>query len=208
LFYDLSLKIYLRDIIAFGFLCLPLFLASFLKNDVIRQDIFKKLLLFIGLAFSLRVIFLDFSFFTQADALLYLANSPLVLFTALYLILSFGHCLAFFKSYGDLKWLMFFVSLSLLPMLAMAIDFQRASFLAIAVAVLSYGILLCVKTPMKMILPFVVLIIMVIFLFPYIEMIVENIAVKTSKVGLNMRYQEALAVWTIVSQHSWSLFFD
>ena len=204
---EVSLQVLIRDVIAFGFLCFPVFVVPFLMQSPQRQKVFEKLILFIGLAFALRVVFLDFSFFTQADALLYLANSPLVLLSSIYLVLRVGHKTAYFKRLSDAKWFVIYAMLALLPMLAMYIDFQRASFLAIAFAAISYGLLIFIKTPVRIVLPVCILLALLVVFFPYFQVVIESIVVKTSKVGLNMRYQEAIAVWSVVSHSPFSMLF-
>ena len=82
-----SMTAIVRDISGFIFLCLPVFLFPFFKTSKKRQEIFVLLILFVGLFFAVRVLFLDFSFFSHREELLYLANSPLVLWAALYFVL-------------------------------------------------------------------------------------------------------------------------
>ena len=207
LYHAVSFQVFIRDIIAFGFLCVPIFLVPFLSHSTTRQNLFAKLIIFIGLAFALRVVFLDFSFFTKADELLYLANSPLVLLAALYCVLCLGDKISNLKSLYDVKWLVIYGALALLPMLAMYIDFQRASFLAIGLAAFGFGGLMFFKTPVKTILPAGLLLILLVMFLPYFQIVLESIVTKTSKVGLNMRYQEAMAVWSVVSYNPFSLLF-
>ena len=189
----------LRDLVGGVMLCLPLFLFPFIANHAKRPVILFYGVMGIGLAFSLRVLFLDFSFFTEKQALLYLANSPLVLLTALLLLLMGWASLQQRLSLRGLAITTCLFAIALLPIFAMIIDFQRASFIAIAMALLGYISIIFVQRPLRLIVPCGVVLIAGVFGYDFILDIIENITTKTAKVGLNMRSQEALAVWESVT---------
>ena len=204
-----SMTAIVRDISGFIFLCLPVFLFPFFKTSKKRQEIFVLLILFVGLFFAVRVLFLDFSFFSRREELLYLANSPLVLWAALYFVL-----MAFSRmQYIDLAKPQHYVSIfaclavAVIPMAAMYIDFQRASFLALMAGLSMMTMIGIFKTPLRMMIPLCLLMLIGGIFAEQIFNIIENITVKTSKVGLNMRYQEAMAVWEHMSVNVFHLFF-
>ncbi len=204
-----SMTVMVRDIAGFIFLCLPVFLFPFLKTSEKRQETFMILILSVGLFFSIRVLFLDFSFFSRREELLYLANSPLVLWAALYFVLG-----AFVRmQYVDLFRPQHYVSIvicfamAVMPMAAMYIDFQRASFLALMAGLLMMLAIGAFKTPLRMVVPFCLLVFIGGIFAEQVFSVIENISVKTSKVGLNMRYQEAIAVWEHMSANVFHLFF-
>ncbi len=199
--------IILRDIVGFIFLCLPLFLIPFISRDKKYYNLFLVSVLFIGIFFSIRVLFLDFSFFSKREELLYLANSPLVLFCALYFL---NKVIQYLKNILNIKSFMIVIGsmlMAILPMAAMYVDFQRASFLAIGMSVIIIFGLGFIKSPMKMLWPLVVIVIIGFIFSPQLIDIIESISVKTSQVGLNMRHQEWLAVWQVAMESPFSLLF-
>ena len=207
LYHDASLSIVIRDLVAFIFLCLPLFVLPFLLQSQKWQALFEYGLLFIGLAFAVRVLFLDFSFFTKHEELLYLANSPLVLLSGLYFTLLAFDKISKLHNAKNFLVMLGCVGFAILPMAAMYIDFQRASFLALGVSMTMFLGLELIRTPLKSVLSLAVLCGMVFIFYPYIVDVIENVSVKTSKVGLNMRYQEWLAVWSVAMANPMSLLF-
>ena len=207
LYHDASFSIVVRDLIAFIFLCLPLFVLPFLINSEKRQSLFEYGLLFIGLAFAVRVLFLDFSFFTEHEELLYLANSPLVLLSGLYFTLMALDKISTRYNMNSVLVMLGCVGVAILPMAAMYIDFQRASFLALGASIFMFLGLGLIRTPLRTALSFSVLLGIAFIFYPYIADVIENISVKTSKVGLNMRYQEWLAVWSVAMAHPMNLLF-
>lgn len=207
LYHDVKISIFLRDIIGFIFLCLPFFVVPFILENKKRQIIFFVSVLFVGLAFSIRVLFLDFSFFVQREELLYLANSPLVLLSALYFGMT---ALSKMKSLLTLQHFIIVVVclfISILPLAAMYIDFQRASFAALGLSIFIVLGHSFVKAPFNIVMPIIILSFIGILFGTQVVGIVENILVKTSQVGLNMRVQEFWAVWSAVSSNVWALFF-
>ena len=121
-YYDADILILSRDIIAFVFLCLPIFIVPFCLKNEARSHAFLIGILFIGLAFSIRVLFLDFSFFSQREELLYLANSPPVLLSGVYfLIYAFDKTSRAWTS-KNLMMVLIFTMVAMLPVAAMYID--------------------------------------------------------------------------------------
>lgn len=207
LYNNTDVHIVIRDLIGLVFLCLPLLLYPFLKDNIHNQKIFYGLIIFIGLAFSIRVLFLDFSFFSTKEKLLYLANSPLVLFSALSLMMT---CLGLIQqkwAIKNLMWASAYIFIALIPLAAMYIDFQRASFMAVGISVILILGICFIKTPIKAFMAFIfIAIIGILFISPLLG-VIENISIKTSQVGLNMRQQELMAVWEMATMNAQTLFF-
>lgn len=206
LYYNSSPSVMLRDIVGFIFLCLPLLFVPIVLRGREYYHLFFVGALFVGLFFSIRVLFLDFSFFSKREELLYLANSPLVLFCALYFL---NRALQNLKNILNPQNFIITIGmmvLAVLPMAAMYVDFQRASFLALGVSILiifGFGL---TKSPLKMLWPLTVLGVVGVILSPQLIDIMESISVKTSQVGLNMRYQEWMAVWQAAMESPRTLF--
>lgn len=196
------LQIVLRDLVAFLFLCAPLFFYSFICLNQARQNLFYFLLLFIGLIFSLRVLIPQLPIFNTTTELLYLANSPLVLFASLFFISRSAQCL--FDSL-TLRHILFFLagsSLFLITLLAMLVDTQRATIAALIASAMFLSIIALIKAPVRAMLPVLIFSAALFMLYPAIAVIIENIGLKTAAVGLNMRLQELQAVWDAISP-SW-----
>ncbi len=197
-----TLSLMIRDIIALFFLCLPLFLYDFLKKKAGRQDLYLKALIFIALAFSMRVLFPHLMWQMRTGELLYLANSPLVLFSALFLFsLSFK---ILFDKANTRHFLLFclYMGMAGLASVAMFVDVQRATFIALSLTILSLFFIGFVKAPLKAVFLLALLGACGFFLIPFLSELFENVALKTAKVGLNMRLQEFYAVWDLLGT-SW-----
>ena len=195
-----NLNVIMRDLIAFIFLCLPLFLYDFIKGREQREKIFLGLCFMIGIIFSVRVLVPHFLLFRNTTELLYLANSPLVLMSALFIGGFAGRQLLDKLSFGRLVKVVLLIGLCALPIMAMFVDLQRASFAALVISVISLSMIGIIKTPAKMVLP-ILLVIGGAFIFDaYFLGLVGDVSTKTSQVGLNMRAQELQAVWREVSQ--------
>lgn len=199
-----ALILILRDIVGFVFLCLPLFLYPYVQaGGRKRKKAFVISILMIGLIFSLRVLSFEWGDVQTTTKLLYLANSPIVLFTALFLV-----SLACQKLFNrvSLRSFLFaagFLGLAAITFAAMSIDLQRASFLALVITLLSLLVIGFIKAPLKTIAPMLVFLILIILAGSLFSDVLQSITLKTSRVGLNMRLQELYAVWD-VAQYSWS----
>lgn len=188
----------IRDLIGFLFLIVPLFLCQFLKTEK-RKKVFILLCVFVGFVFSIRTLFPDNILTLRGDELLYLANSPLVLFTSIFLM-GQGSKKLFEK--GTLKnFLLFFIFFigAIICLMAMMDDIRRASFVAVIISMIFLGGIGFYKNPLRVLLP-LMLLALTLFLFQQeFQQIVQQITLKTSQVGMNMRMQEWLAVWDVVS---------
>lgn len=190
----------IRDIIPFLFLFLPLFYGWVVQQ---RASYFLFSLTIVGLFFSLRsiwsyrdILMTPFLWGHGPPAdLLYLANSPEVLFSALYCLGMGGVFLLrdrlFIKGVGV-------ILISFIPVLAMALMMQRAGLGAVVfVLVLFFGYLLAVR-PRQAILILMVVVGIGVAAFPIIQSVFITMWQKTELVGLNSRQQEWAAVWDII----------
>ena len=201
------LDIIFRDVVGFIFLCFPLFIVDFLTENEKRRHFFLYFCFVIGILFSIRVLVPHFLLFRNTTELLYLANSPLVLMSALYLCAAAGYSLYQKISYRGFVKASCFIALAALPVMAMFVDLQRASFAALVLSFIFLFVLGVIKTPFKMIVPAMVLVVGGIMIEPYLTDIVQSVGLKTSQVGLNMRAQEVRAVWENLSFSGWSILF-
>ena len=201
------IDIIFRDIVGFVFLCLPLFIVPFLKRQEGHSCLFINLCMMIGLMFAARVLIPHFLLFRNTTELLYLANSPLVLMSALYLAAMAFYFLYQRVSLRTVIQALIYMSLASIAIMAMFVDLQRASFLALALSAFSLIIIGLMKAPMRMVAPIFVIVLSASFVAPYILDVMQNVGLKTSQVGLNMRTQELLAVWDNLSASGWSILF-
>ena len=197
----------MRDMIGFAFLCLPVLLTSFLFGNKSRQRFFLFLVLIIGFLFSLRVLFPDFAFFYKTTEPLYLATSPLVLFSALFLV--FLSCQKLFIRLKGVNIAFFIVGIlaSLIMMMAMFVDVQRACFIALLLSAIILFAIAFVKAPLRSLLPLGFVICLLLVISPLVLDVLQNVQMKTSRVGLNMRFQELLAIWEVMQASPISVIF-
>lgn len=206
LIYAQAVHLALRDLVAFGFLVLPLFLWP-----LVRDEIGKKALLFgmltIGVLFSIRVMGDVLSIPLDQNALYYLGNSPAVLFTALFMIgLAFDHILRGF----NVKHIAIFcacVGVAMIAVYPMVLSAQRASLGAVAlfmVLMICFGF---VKAPRRMVIVLMACIVLAYFVQGLVSDVWGDLQGKTALVGANMRLQEWAAVWGEITQDPWSFLF-
>ena len=191
----------IRDIVPFLYLMLPLFLGWV---GLYYPFQFLMMLTFVGLAFSFRTIMsyepilLTPSLWGRGPPadLLYLANSPEVLFSALYCIGQGGKLLMEpgKRLFGILLWV-----LALFPMIAMALMMQRAGIGSVAVYILT-AIMFVIYNRPKWGMGFALLLIAFMSVaWNVVEPIFAMIEHKTEIVGLNARAQEWSAVIDAIS---------
>ena len=198
-----AFSILVRDVVAFVLFCLPIFLIP-----VIRKYKYGFDALFIGgfiiaLSFSLRVLFSDIPFMNETDELLYLANSPLVLFYAIVLLgLSY---LSVIKK--QVLQSVFCFSLSLLMIVSMAQDIQRATLVAVVLSFVFIVFREFKNRPVHSIVPIAICVFFIAFFKTEIASIFLSIEYKTSLVGLNARAHELTAVWKEIGQNPLTTLF-
>ncbi len=202
-----AFSVILRDLVAFFFLCLPLFLCPFLQRMEKNKAVFFFLLLAIGLIFSLRVLAPHWEISHQNVKLLYLANSPLVLMALIFFFLKACQNLYDKIDYKHLLHFVLFTVGASLILMAVYIDVQRAFLAALIISALSVFIIGLVKAPLKTMLP-LCLVALTIFIFKdFLIETGEQALLKTSQVGSNMRLQELQAVWQVVAGNAFTLLF-
>lgn len=200
---DLSLM--LRDILAFLFLGLPLFLGERFKNNEMAGKVLCLLLIITGILFSIRTLLPVFNVWAAQDELLYLSNSPLALFAAIFLAGSLWvRLLNLTRSTIPLCVLMA-AGLGIL-IAAMLLDVQRATIGAVLATIVILAATDVVRTPKKVVLPSLILAVAGICLYPVMSEILAAMARKTAQVGLNMRAQEAQAVFDALSASPLAVF--
>lgn len=207
---DVALVI--RDFFPFMFLFLPLMLSDVFEGKPQRAKMFLAAVIFAGLAFSVRSLGAAAQdiivIFNHGHELMYLANAPGVLLSALLLIALSAH---YFLKRFDMRALGLMIAcfvLSALPFAAMALSVQRASigFLLMALMILFLAGWRC-HAPARM--AFFSLILMALGL-PFLPVAAELIDIMRSKTmvfGLNMRAEEWAAVWQEIAQSPFSVLF-
>lgn len=207
-----DIKLAIRDIIPFLFLLLPVFFTpESTHSKFIRFCLY--IALFTGVLFSIRSV-LDgleslhtfLSFQTQGHELTYFANSPTVLFTALFLS---GLGLKNMTSQEKSKHLtgIIYIAISLLCFLPLVITVQRAS---LGYAFCALVTLLCINlyTRPRPTLAVLSAILFCMFIFQnQLLHIIFDMRHKTSLVGFNARFEELDAVWNRISDSPVSLLF-
>lgn len=176
----------LRDLIPFLFLCLPFFI-----NPARYEDVFLRVCLIVGVMFAVRVLGQGLDLFPPQTELLYLANSPLVLMAA---IIGLGRAaIDVYRRRLTIESFVFF-SGGLVCLLAMLIDVQRATITAVIVSLATLGLIGFFRAPKRMIWPVVIALAIILSSWEIIASAWHGMATKTALVGVNMRWQEALAV--------------
>ncbi len=193
-----------RDLIGFLFLILPVFIAPFLEKKE-GHKMLTILCLLIGFAFGLRTLFPDNIFNIRGNELLYLANSPLILFTAIY-ALGWGGQKLFEKFTMRHVVIAAFAVLGVIICLAaMMQDIRRATFAAVMISLLIFLVLGFIKAPFKMVFPACIMGAVFCVFYQDILSLMNEVSLKTSQVGMNMRIQEWQAVWQVMSSDSVSM---
>ena len=203
-----SAKDLVRDIIPFVFLFMPLFLG-WITN--IRPKIVIGSVALIGIIFSLRTFYVyrDILFMPSLwgqgppTDLLYLANSPEVLFSCL-VCLGYGGKMMVERA-SRLKGFML-ILISFIPLVAMALMMQRAGIGAVIIYILLALIFLLYTRPKIPIYFMIGICAMLALGWPYIGIVFQTLWQKTELVGLNARAEEWRAVMQILSQNPVALF--
>ncbi|MAH04468.1 MAG: hypothetical protein CL561_02805 [Alphaproteobacteria bacterium] len=198
-----------RDIIAFAFILLPLLYWHLFREARGFRRLFFLSVLFIGLAFSLRI-FLPLLFPSlgiSSAAALYLTITPAVLFAALYFLAAAYLQISWRYGYmlRHICWGVIFVALALFPICAVAFALQRASVAAVLIfAVFGFIYVLLYRPETVWRLAFL-LALLVLALFPYIQDILLRLETKHLHVGFNSRGMELKTVIDLGLSH-WGVF--
>lgn len=175
----------LRDALAFGTLAVPVLFAHLFVNDDRAQTYLLATLTGVGLIFSLRYLEALISpMNVTAPDFLYLANSPLVTFSAAWLLLHgcYGE-----KHAGRGVAL---VVLSTVPIAAMIGMMQRATMALLILAWLGFFVATIVKRPQRAITIAIIAATLLILIWPLPSLVFVSFADKTSAVGWNARGAE------------------
>ncbi len=193
-YYGNNHMLMLRDLLAFTFLGLPLFLSERVARNDTASVILTILLLMTGVLFSLRTLLPAFNIWIPQGELLYLSNSPLTLYAAVYLAGMIWTMMLAPRKADVIRIVVMAAGLALL-IGAMLLDVQRATVGAIIITLLVLVGFDLIKTPRKAIMPFLILCVLIAALYPVMSEMLQAMAQKTARVGMNMRVQEAQAVF-------------
>lgn len=196
--------IIVRDMAAFLFFLLPLFFFDLIARQARGRDFLTAAIIVIGICFSLRALLPVYGFYEAPEELLYLANSPLVLLSALYLIMRVLFDI-YERRVGARSVL--FAGLAVIPFAAMLIDVQRAPMIAVLASIASGILYILYFRPKRGAIIIAGITLGGFCLLPVIGEIGHEIASKTVKVGLNMRVEELRAVISAVSGSAYTALF-
>lgn len=194
-----------RDLLAFAFLGLPLFLTDKLRLYERSAEILRRLLVFAGIAFCARTLVPAFNIWIDEGELLYLSNSPLALFAAVYLA---GRLWVSLESISKLNVITVLLCLAALAVLiaAMLLDVQRATIGAVFATWAVMAVSCALRHPRRLVLPVLLIGALAAALYPVLSEAVHAMAEKTAEVGLNARAAEARAVFAALLAYPPSLF--
>lgn len=205
-----SLSQMLRDVIPFLFLLLPFFLLPLLRRRDLYAVIFRMVIVFLGLVFSLRLLVPAYTAqgsvvsnwlgLTLLDTA-YLANAPTVLFTAIFMMGIAGRALYRSASLQGVLKSFVLMALSFIPFAAMFLILQRASFILAAAGLAFLLIIALCKAPVRAVLPLAFALCVLFVLGPDLQAMTGLVAEKTSNVGLNKRELEAAVVLNSVGEN-------
>jgi hypothetical protein len=201
----------LRDIIPFLFLCLPVFLAHNFQ-DKAGRDLAITAALLIGVCFAGRSILEGIDIAVRiisikpAGELTYLANSPLILFTLLFLS---GLILDKIRDnpFKHIALILAGVCAVIICILPLGMTLQRAS---LGYAVWAFVILLGLSfyaSPKRGLWVILIFIIVIILFHESFTHVLYNIIHKTTLVGFNNRFEEWAAVWDRLSNSPLAVLF-
>ncbi len=180
-----------RDVIPFLFLCLPVFIWPAHKAQA-----FFSLCLIVGVLFALRVLGQGLDMFPANAELLYLANSPLVVMSAIIGLGSAGMDL--YRRDISVQSLMYLCG-GLVCLLAMLIDVQRATIMAVILSLGALTIAGFIRAPRRMVWPLVLMLVAAFASHDIILTAWHSMATKTALVGVNARWLEVQAVYEHLS---------
>jgi hypothetical protein len=195
----------IRDVLAFAFLGLPLFLSEKIQSSERGMKIFPLLLIFAGLCFCIRTLIPAFNIWIPQGELLYLSNSPLALFAAVFLAGRLWVSLESLSKLNVLNVLLYLAGLGIL-IAAMLLDVQRATVGAVLLTWMVLAVHTLIKNPKRIVLPLVLIGALAGALYPVVSDAMQAIAIKTAQVGLNARAAEAKAVFDTLAAYPPSLF--
>ncbi len=184
----------LRDMAAFLFLGLPLFLSARIAADNAARFWMAPVFILAGFFFAVRTLMPAFNVWIPDGELLYLSNSPLTLFAGLCLAAALWRYLQ--PPFAPLRYgrAAFSGAMLCVILAAMLLDVQRATIGAVLVTLCVLMLDGIMRTPRRAILPVVIIIACACIIYPLLDGILQAMAAKTAAVGLNARSAEAAAV--------------
>lgn len=202
-----ELTLILRDMAAFFFLTLPLFFTDLISEKAAYMKFFEWALAGAGVVFALRALGPFYGYMAPSQELLYLANSPLVLFAALFLFGKVFEILHKGPALRNLFWAGLAGAALFILLSSMLLDVQRATLGATLLTACALVSVSFVRSPLRSLFPVFVLIVVIFLTLPFLQEAFHSVSLKTAQVGLNMRLQEARAVVTSVSGSFGSVLF-
>lgn len=187
----------LRDVIPFLFMMMPLFYAVY---GGMTTRLWWAVAM-VGVLFSVRLAL------TPGGDPLYLAIAPTVVFAAIMLAAGAGGMMMRSLSLRTLALAVLAAVLAGLCFAALAATLQRASiFLGVAAVLFLLGVALW-RAPLRALVPVVVLAVAVVVFHDVLGGVAAGLAHKQGLVGLNMRLQEAEAVFDALAGSPFHILF-
>lgn len=209
-----DLILILRDMAAFLFLLLPVFLYPVFRAGPKHSFALLIAVCLCGLIFSLRALaelyqisFSVFNTMPPAGERLYLANAPTVLFAGLFLIGLGGRRYIHHPSLKSLIGFLALAALGLTALLPLGLTLQRASLGYAAIYILALTGLALYFYPRRAILPVFLLGTAALLLWPVLDTLSDALMQKTALHGLNMRLEEWQAVLSVIADNPISMMF-
>lgn len=182
-----------RDLAAFFFLALPLFLSERFDGQERAQKLLCGFLIFAGFAFAARTLAPVFKIWRAPEELLYLSNSPLTLFAAVWLAGALWANLMALTRPSLVRAAGAAFALAVI-LAAMLLDVQRATIGAVFVTLFGLAVIDFALRPKRAALPLLLLALGMALIFPLVWDTLQAMAAKTAEVGMNARMAEARAV--------------
>lgn len=196
-FYGNPTALIVRDLAAFAFLGLPLFLAERIAGDERLVRLLTQCLAVAGICYAVRTLLPVFNIWVPEGELLYLSNSPLTLFAALSALAYCWNGMVRFEK-AKTGFIILCAAILILIVTAMLLDVQRATVGAVLLTFLMLAAASVMETPRRVIIPLLIIMLFGVVIYPFIDSIFQAMLVKTSAVGLNARLQEAQAVTDVI----------
>ncbi len=200
-----------RDVLSFIFMVFPLFLTFLWRCKQVKPQFFIFLSVFIGVCFAIRAILPlgadGLLVFLTTPGLNYFANLPTVLFSALFLSGSFIFMAAGVSEKRRVLPALALLGLAIIPFAAMAMSLQRATIGASCLYLAAILLYAFTRRPYRAVVPCAMIAALALALWPLLTELGVALEAKSAAVGLNMRWQEAQAVWEVVTGNPLSLLF-
>jgi hypothetical protein len=197
----------LRDIVPFLFLLLPLFAGTLIAARESCRRLLTASTVMAGLIFAFRVVAPVIEGQEAHGDPLYLANAPTVLFAGLLLTGLAGRELWRGATLYRVCRAAALAATAFLPLAAMALTLQRASLGMMVLYAAVFLFLSLLRHPARAALPLLAAAILIVAGWEAAAPVLHAAAEKTTLVGVNMRWQEALAVFDRLSDSFLPLLF-